>query len=48
LWMQGYACWWKPDMAVSWESLPQPDKDRGRSSQPTIGLSSGVPDGGVW
>jgi hypothetical protein len=32
---------------LSPERLCQPDKDRGRSLQPTIGLSSGVPDGGV-
>jgi hypothetical protein len=28
-------------MAVSWEDLPEPDKYRGRSSQPTIGLNAG-------
>ena len=27
--------------------MPEPDKYRGRSSQPTIGLSSRVPYGGV-
>jgi hypothetical protein len=47
LWMLGSACWWKPDMTVSWEALPEPDKYRGGSSQPTIRLSSGVPNGGV-
>jgi hypothetical protein len=30
--MPGSACWWKPEMAVSWEALPDPDKYR--SSQP--------------
>ena len=45
LWMPGCACWWKPDMAVSWEALTEPDKYRGGNSQPTFGLSSGVPDG---
>ena len=34
-------------MAVSWEVLPEYDKYRGGCSQPTIGLSSRVPDGGV-
>jgi hypothetical protein len=47
LWMPGSTYWWKPDMTVSWEALPEPDKYRGRSSQPTIGLISGVLDGGV-
>jgi hypothetical protein len=41
LWMLGSACWWKPDMAISWEALPEPDKYRGRGLQPTIGLSAG-------
>jgi hypothetical protein len=35
----GSACWQDPGMAVSWEALPEPDKYRGRCSQPTIGLS---------
>jgi hypothetical protein len=35
------ACWWKPDMAVSWEALSQSDKYRGKCSQPIIGLSVG-------
>jgi hypothetical protein len=37
------ACWKEPDMAVSWEALPEPYKYRGRCLQPTIGLSSGYP-----
>jgi hypothetical protein len=28
LWMPGSACWWKPDMAVSWDALPEPDIQR--------------------
>jgi hypothetical protein len=32
LWMLGSACWWNPDMAFSWEALPEPHKNR--SSQP--------------
>jgi hypothetical protein len=43
LWMPGSGCWQDPDIAVSWEALPEPDKHRGRCSQPTIGLSSGSP-----
>jgi hypothetical protein len=31
----------KDHMAVSWEALPEPDKDWGRCSQPTIALSVG-------
>jgi hypothetical protein len=30
-------------MAVSWETLPEPYKYRGRCSQPTIGWSTGSP-----
>ena len=41
MWMPGSACWWEPDKAVSWEVLPEPDKDRGRSLQLTIGLTLG-------
>jgi hypothetical protein len=37
------ACWQKPDIAVSWEALPEPDKYRGRCLQPNIGLSTGSP-----
>jgi hypothetical protein len=29
LWIPGNACWWKPDMAFSWEALPEPDKYKG-------------------
>jgi hypothetical protein len=36
------SAWWQePNIAVSWESLPVPDKYRGL--QPTIGLSTGSP-----
>jgi hypothetical protein len=41
------ACWKEPDIAVSWEALPEPYKYRGGCSQPTIALSAGVPNGGV-
>jgi hypothetical protein len=34
-------------MAVSRVALPEPDKYRGGSSQPTIGLTLGVQDGGI-
>jgi hypothetical protein len=44
LWMPTSACWQKPDIAVSWEALPEPDKYRGGCSQPTTGLW--VPNGG--
>jgi hypothetical protein len=33
------ACWQEPDIAVSWESLPEPGKYRGVCSQPTFGVS---------
>jgi hypothetical protein len=36
-------CWQEPDMAVSWEALPEPDKYIGSCLQPTIGLSTGFP-----
>jgi hypothetical protein len=41
LWMTGSACWWKPDMAVSWEALPEPAKYWGRCLEPTIVLNKG-------
>ena len=41
LWMPTSACWQKPDIAVSWEAPPVPDKYRDGCSQPTIGLSIG-------
>lgn len=47
LWMPRSACWWEPDMAVSWKAIPEPDKYRGGSSQPTIGLKAGAPCEGV-
>jgi hypothetical protein len=37
------ACGQEPDIAVSWEALPEPDKYIGSCSQPTIGLSTGSP-----
>jgi hypothetical protein len=36
-------CWEEPDIAVSWEALPVPDKYRCGCSQPTIRLSTGSP-----
>jgi hypothetical protein len=47
LWMPRSAFWQEPDIAVSGEALPVPDKYRGGCSQPTIGLSEHkVPNGG--
>jgi hypothetical protein len=40
LWMPKSACWQEPNIAVSWEDLPEPDKYRGECSQPAIGLST--------
>jgi hypothetical protein len=40
LWMPRSACWQEPDIAVSWEVLPVPDKYRSGCSQPFIGLST--------
>jgi hypothetical protein len=37
------ASWQNPDIAVSWEALPVPDKYRGECTQPSIGLSTGFP-----
>ena len=34
------ACWQEPDIAVSREDLPVPDKYKGGTSQPTIELST--------
>jgi hypothetical protein len=34
-------------MAVSRKTVPEPDRYRGRCSQPAIGLSLGFPDGGI-
>jgi len=36
------ACWQEPDIAVYWETLPQPDKYRGKCLQPTIELRTGI------
>jgi hypothetical protein len=41
LWLSRSACWREPDMAVSWEALPESDKCRDGCSQPTFGLSLG-------
>ena len=43
LWMSTSAYLQKPVIAVSGEVPPVPDKYRGGSSQPTIGLSTGSP-----
>jgi hypothetical protein len=43
LWMPTSACWQDPNIAVSWEALPEPDQYRGRCLQPTIGLSTRFP-----
>jgi hypothetical protein len=37
------ACWQEPVIAVSWETLPLPDKYRSRCYQPTIGLNTRSP-----
>jgi hypothetical protein len=36
-------CWQKPDIAVSWEAMPEPDTYWGGCLQLTIGLSIGSP-----
>jgi hypothetical protein len=38
LWMSRTACWQESERAISWEALPEPNKYRGRCSQPTIEL----------
>jgi hypothetical protein len=43
LWMRTSAYWQNPGIAVSREAPPVPDKYRGGSSQPIIGLSTGSP-----
>ena len=43
LWMPTSACLQEPDIAVSREALPVPDKYRGGCSQPTFELSTGFP-----
>jgi hypothetical protein len=43
LWMSRSTYWLEPDIAVSWEALPEPDIYRGRCSQPTIELIMGFP-----
>jgi len=37
------ACWQEPDLAVSWEALPEHDKYRGRRLQQTTELRMGSP-----
>jgi len=37
------ACWQEPDIAVSWNVLPNTDKYRGGYLQPTVGLRIGSP-----
>jgi hypothetical protein len=39
------AFWQGPNIAISCEAVPDPDKYRGRFSHPTIGLSMGSPVG---
>jgi hypothetical protein len=41
------SCWQKPDTAVSWEALPDPDQYRWECLQPSIRLSTGCPNGEV-
>ena len=43
LWMLRSACWQEPDIALSWEALPEPDKYRCECSQATIGLNMEMP-----
>ena len=43
LWIPTNACCQEPDIAVSWEALPVPDKYRGGCFRPTIGLSMESP-----
>ena len=43
LWIPRSTCWQEPDIAVSWEAMPVPNKYRGRCSHPAIGLSIGSP-----
>jgi hypothetical protein len=43
LWIPERACWQEPDIAVSWEALPVPDKYRSGWSQSSIGRSTGSP-----
>ena len=44
LWMPARACWQEPNIAVSWKSLPVPDKYIRGCSQPSTGLSTGSPN----
>ena len=37
------ACWQEPDIAASWEAVPEAEKYRGGYSEPTIGLIMGSP-----
>jgi hypothetical protein len=42
LWLPTCAYWQKPDIAVSWEALPVPEKYRNGCSQPSIGWRTGA------
>jgi len=42
-WMTTSACWQEPDIAVSCEALPVPDKYKSGWSQPSIGWSTESP-----
>ena len=46
MWMPTSACWQDPDIAVSWEALPMPNKYRSGCLQPSIGLNR-VPNEGA-
>jgi hypothetical protein len=43
LWMPTRSWWQGPDITVSWEALPMPDKYRSGCSQPSIVQSTGSP-----
>ena len=43
LWMLTSAYWQEPDITVSWEALPMPEKYRSGGSQLSTGLSTGSP-----
>jgi hypothetical protein len=45
LWIPTRASWQEPDIAVSQEALPVPDKYRSVYSQPSIGLNRGSNEG---
>jgi hypothetical protein len=43
LWTSTRVCWQEPDIALSWEALPVPDKYRSGGSQPSTGQSMESP-----